>query len=499
MFQKQISSTMSTTSSATVTNNKKEEHASPQTLASFPVEHDHEKDVPVEHQLTHLQRSMGCPPGAGASYRPANAVPFPRIDSFGMEQDAFPMSQQPGPHDWILQSLKGQVEFYFSYENLLRDDFMVNQLMFHGGTVPCLLVGSFPRVREILGGGSAPPQLLHEALQFSPLVRVYGAILVPVTDALQQALYVRRQNHCFRPQQQYDISSISRYSPTTTSITDDTTASSQATVPKETPVAFKPSGPKPDFEYSPRDAAITGAKTSSHVIAPVQPPVQNSSVEWAVESPQPQYAYVYNSYANNNNQNQVVPYGYTVTAPAVVSPPDAMTDLLGDNNLNGPSQHNYRRFKKKKSNFYRLKKRQARLESNQAQSNETNHNRGKSGSLEEHQEPKQDRKKHNNKKFNNNEQQLTKESNLDGANPPNNYHNKNNPRQHSDCHQSPLSANPKQTRKQRNHGKQNRGGNNKSNKTVSTWTNDDFPSLQKIPGDNQNDTLVAGLQGISLE
>ena len=85
----------------------------------------------------------------------------------------------------ILYRLKQQVEFYFSLENLCRDDYLIKQMMLNQGSVPCHIVGSFPRVLRIVGGSPASPQLLGRALSTSSIVRVYGEFLCPLTNILQ--------------------------------------------------------------------------------------------------------------------------------------------------------------------------------------------------------------------------------------------------------------------------------------------------------------------------
>ena len=123
-------------------------------------------------------------------------------------------SQQrlPPPPEPILYRLKLQIEHYFSVQNLIHDEYMLQQIMSCGGqSVPCALIASFPRVRSILqdhqhllltrnGDGNnnnnnntdyPPFYLMQQALESSAVVRVQGDSLMVWNDNLQQALYVR--------------------------------------------------------------------------------------------------------------------------------------------------------------------------------------------------------------------------------------------------------------------------------------------------------------------
>ncbi|KAL7581599.1 hypothetical protein ACA910_022156 [Epithemia clementina (nom. ined.)] len=496
------------TATATAANNniEKEDLASYPSFPSYPVEQGHQQPLPAESQTPHHHSNH--PQVFYPAYDPSVLPPhhqeqFPMFDSYDMEHvNSYHVSHAPPPQGaeqhqlqgWIAHRLKGQVEFYFSYENLVRDDYMVQQLLVHGGNaVPCMLVGSFPRVRDILGGGIASPQLLQEALRFSPIVRVYGAVLVPLTDALHQALYVRRQPASLQHQQQMphklDLASASRYSPTTTSITDDTTASSQATTPKETPVALQP----PDDSYR----LESQLNNNTMVMTPSQAPSYASVAHWPVESPQPQYAYIYSS-----NQPHVVPYGYTVTTPSVT--PDAASELVSSNYHQGQQQHHSQRrnhYNKKKGHYNRHKKRFPRQDQNHHKQNE--HNRNIDGSPKHVQAPDEDKSGEDQKLQDDHVHdqheagQIKQQKNYrhDKQQRPQ-YTAKDAQNGHSQPH------NQKQSRKQRNQGKWQLRGGKPSSSSSASWTNDDFPSLHtnnNILNHNESEQLLAGLQGLSLQ
>lgn len=100
------------------------------------------------------------------------------------------------PQAGNLASLRYQLEFYFSPQNLGKDKYLLGQLTspHHRGAVPMGVICNFPKVRQInaflynmghLSGPMAPPadpNLVRMALHRSPIVSVTedGAWLVPV-------------------------------------------------------------------------------------------------------------------------------------------------------------------------------------------------------------------------------------------------------------------------------------------------------------------------------
>ena len=557
---------MSTVASSSTTNNNKnnndeketqeqehyasyptEDHALPRTSMSSVYsgggEHEPQAHVPAQQETP---RSHGYYTATNPVYQPHEQ--FPQDSYGGMDPNSYAVSQ-PAPA-WLFQRLKSQVEFYFSYENLVRDDFMVQQLLMHGGNaIPCLLVGNFPRVREILGGGTASPELLYEALQYSLVVRVYGTVLVPLTDALQQALHVRRQPTSLQPpphqQPHPSLDLSSRYSPTTTSVTDDTTASSQATTPKEAPLP-----PPVGFQTLPTQGFYPSQSTTAqqHLVVEPQPKMMTTSstmqaspqasVYWPIESPnhhqqQPPYGQVYNSYNSTGNDSpQVVPYGYTVTTAATVSPETSRHEHETNKNQ-APQPHHSQRHNSynnyKKKNNYRHKKRYSRQQQQQQQQKQEK-------DLNQHRDSdptKQERTFEVNKPQDSHPQQLHDQDKNNNKNDDSPNQSHDHPNQTTDqSHPTPQdsdkdppspsvpssSSQPhKQTRKR--YWNKSRGGG--YNHYKSSWTKDDFPVLhnhsrnkdghkdqkntEKKHNNNHKRTesgeevLTGGMKGLSLQ
>lgn len=79
----------------------------------------------------------------------------------------------------LLSRLRAQIEFYFSPQNLSRDNYLRSVLYHYGGAAaPLSVIASFPKVRELvsttLGAPNAPadPSLLMRALEGSGIVAV---------------------------------------------------------------------------------------------------------------------------------------------------------------------------------------------------------------------------------------------------------------------------------------------------------------------------------------
>lgn len=204
--------------------------------------------------------------------------------------------------DLILFRLRCQCEYYFSIDNLIHDDYLMQHLLtFPGNSVPCDVVGNFPRIRAILDGNAATHQVLYLALMYSGVVRVLGNMLVPVNaNILQQALYIRNTNsQCFHPMHHGASLASSRYSPATipTCATDDTT------------------------DYS---SIATGIAAAGKELADNQNDFAPQL--WSVPSHPDPYSQFYGPprvYAPSVDDDlSQVPYGYTVTTAAIVSPVD---------------------------------------------------------------------------------------------------------------------------------------------------------------------------------
>ena len=190
-----------------------------------------------------------------------------------------PHSSLPLYHhqDWlaIMQRLKQQVEFYFSYENLLRDDYLVNQMLANQGLVPCQVLGCFPRVLDIVGGFPASPQLLGRALSSSSVVRVHGHYLYPLTNALHMVLHLRTVT--------------TQRGPSPTSGTDETVTvqSSENSVQSQDKADPKEQGdnpssqPEPPIVVEPNTDDKTETPACALPINPVQFPEASSSQRFA--------------------------------------------------------------------------------------------------------------------------------------------------------------------------------------------------------------------------
>ena len=81
----------------------------------------------------------------------------------------------PGADQNLINSLRNQIEFYFSASNLARDHFLRSHFLMYGGTVvPLAIICQFPKVQRICAsfGFRADPLLLKVAVENSQVVSV---------------------------------------------------------------------------------------------------------------------------------------------------------------------------------------------------------------------------------------------------------------------------------------------------------------------------------------
>ena len=119
----------------------------------------------------------------------------------------------------IIPMLRTQIEYYFSQENLVHDDFLLSFLYNpnHPGSIPTEVICNFPRVREAfalsVGMGRVPthmapvadPQFVLHALEGSTDIRISddGCWLSPVNFDLQLHSSNNNQGGSFGEQQYY--------------------------------------------------------------------------------------------------------------------------------------------------------------------------------------------------------------------------------------------------------------------------------------------------------
>lgn len=156
------------------------------------------------HDVNHVEvifsPTQPVPYVHGYPYYPVFPLPHhvPRYPySHTIEQQAvyfqLPFYQYPVTREQLDQ-LRRQVEFYFSFENLVRDEYLLKQLEIYKGLVPCQVVANFNRVVRIMGGVPASNYCLTLALLHSNVVRVlFGNYLVPFTDVYRKILELRSQ------------------------------------------------------------------------------------------------------------------------------------------------------------------------------------------------------------------------------------------------------------------------------------------------------------------
>ncbi|KAG5368859.1 putative HTH La-type RNA-binding protein [Yarrowia sp. C11] len=77
--------------------------------------------------------------------------------------------QPPGAYEYALSLIIGQVEYYFSVENLCKDLFMRKQ-MNSAGLVPLTLIAGFNRVKAL----AHDPAVFMQACRFAPSLQVVG-------------------------------------------------------------------------------------------------------------------------------------------------------------------------------------------------------------------------------------------------------------------------------------------------------------------------------------
>ncbi|KAG5360873.1 putative HTH La-type RNA-binding protein [Yarrowia sp. B02] len=82
---------------------------------------------------------------------------------------AQPFFQPPGAYEYALSLIIGQVEYYFSVENLCKDLFMRKQ-MNSAGLVPLTLIAGFNRVKAL----AHDPAVFMQACRFAPSLQVVG-------------------------------------------------------------------------------------------------------------------------------------------------------------------------------------------------------------------------------------------------------------------------------------------------------------------------------------
>ncbi|GAX24842.1 hypothetical protein FisN_6Hh389 [Fistulifera solaris] len=65
------------------------------------------------------------------------------------------------PDDFLLQQLQQQIDFYFSPENLGRDDYLRTLLYQNNGAVPIEIIASFPMIKKIVARAFLGPAVMY--------------------------------------------------------------------------------------------------------------------------------------------------------------------------------------------------------------------------------------------------------------------------------------------------------------------------------------------------